>query len=280
MKNIAVFGFGELATKSIINILDSEFSVNFILTHKEMLPNSVDSYCINNNIDFSYLNPQKNINEVIDILKDKNIELLITINYRFIIPLEIIESVFYAFNIHGSLLPKYRGRTPHVWSIINGETETGITTHLLEKSVDTGDIIYQKKILIDNNDTGYTLLQKYINHYPNVILNSIENLINGKKLIKQNHSNASFFGKRTPDMGYIDFYKNAKEVINFVRAQAEPYPGAYYYLVNGKKITINAVKISSESHSDIGIGVIFQKNGVFYVYCKDALLKLTDYKVH
>src|SRR5690606_33504394 len=82
--------------------------------------------------------------------------------YLFIIDKKIIDlATSIAFNIHGSLLPKYRGRTPHVWSIINNEKFTGITAHIIDEGCDTGDIIEQVKIKISKSDTGASLLEKY-----------------------------------------------------------------------------------------------------------------------
>jgi methionyl-tRNA formyltransferase len=182
-------------------------------------------------------------------------------------------------NIHGSLLPKYRGRTPHVWSIINGEEYSGITSHIIEETVDTGDIIDQISVRIDRDDTGYRLLKKFEELYPKLLINSLNRLEKKEPLIKQKENDASFFGKRTPDMGYIDFYKSINEVINFVRAQANPYPGAYYFLKDGKKIIINRL-VAEESISHImPIGVINKINKDYYVKCRDNILRIIDYKI-
>ena len=144
--------------------------------------------------------------------------------------------------------------------------------------MDTGDIIDQISIKIDDDDTGYSLLKKYEKLYPQLLINSLAKLEKNQPLIKQNDNEASYYGKRTPDMGYIDFRKDAKDVINFIRAQANPYPGAYYYLVDGRKIIINKVVVD-ESAKILPIGVICLIDKEYYVRCKDAVLKIIDYKI-
>ncbi|GAA0318718.1 hypothetical protein GCM10008967_06620 [Bacillus carboniphilus] len=272
-------GFGKLGRHCLDRLFAEGYTISFILTHKELGNDSVDTFAKKNNIKYSYKDARMHMNDIKIEIVEENIDYLISVNYRYIIPKEIFRLPKYAMNIHGSLLPKYRGRTPHVWSIINGEEFSGITSHIIEETVDTGDIIEQIPIRINSEDTGYSLLKKYEELYPELLINSLKKLANNEPFIKQNEKEASYFGKRTPDMGYIDFYKCANEVINFVRAQANPYPGAYYFLKNGKKIIINRlIVIDSVSH-DMPIGVITNKNDEYYVKCKDHVLKIVDYKV-
>jgi len=201
------------------------------------------------------------------------------VNYRFIISKEIFSIPNYAINIHGSLLPKYRGRTPHVWSIINGEKYSGITCHLIDEGVDTGNIIEQVKIEIGNEDTGFSLLKKFQQLYPDLLLRSLKKLEFKQSTNIQNEANASYYGKRTPEMGYIDFYKSSFQVMNFVRAQAAPYPGAYYYLINGKRIVINKLIIEVNNIEIDTIGIIMEKDNNYYVRCEDNILKIIDFEI-
>jgi methionyl-tRNA formyltransferase len=104
-------------------------------------------------------------------LKEHHIEtdLILSINYLFLLDEEMISKLPLAINIHGSLLPKYRGRTPHVWSIINGETKTGVTAHIIDADCDTGDIVKQIVVPIEKDDTGATILEKYEKIYPELL---------------------------------------------------------------------------------------------------------------
>ena len=93
-------------------------------------------------------------------------------------------------------MPKYRGRTPHVWSIINGETKTGVTVHKIDNGVNTGDILLQEVVVIEENDTGADILKKYEELYQKLIDGSISLIISSKvSFTKQNNTNVSYFVK-------------------------------------------------------------------------------------
>ncbi len=279
MKKVIFCGFGKLGKDCMKAVLEKGYQIKYVMTHRENEVNSVDTFAQSEGIECSYVDARKNLRELTELIRSISPDVLISVNYRYIIPKEIFALADFALNIHGSLLPKYRGRTPHVWSIINGETESGITCHMIDESVDTGDIISQKVIPIEPEDTGYSLLRKFESEYPTLLIDSLEKLINGSDLAKQDDKFASYYGKRTPDMGYVDFRKKANEVINFVRAQAEPYPGAYYYLLDGRKIVINRIAINDINNFDAEIGVIVKKDNHYYIRCKDHTLRIQDYRV-
>ena len=183
-----------------------------------------------------------------EFIRDVDIDVLISVNYLFLIEADLINlPKKLAFNLHGSLLPKYRGRTPHVWAIINNEKWTGVTAHLIDKGCDTGDILEQQKIRIESSDTGATILEKYAKVYP-VLLNSVlksikKNSLNPKP---QKAEEATYFGKRTPKDGLINWDWHRKRIHNWIRAQAPPYPGAFS-IVNKKKIVFE-----SSANSNLG----------------------------
>ncbi len=168
-------------------------------------------------------------------------ELLLSINYLFLVEIDLIQKFKFPVNIHGSLLPKYRGRTPHVWAIINSEKETGVTAHIIDVECDTGDIILQKKINIGFNDTGFSILEKFTAIYPKVV-RKIINLYatNSIKTVAQDHSLASFYSKRSPKDGQINWDWDKERIRNWVRAQSFPYPGAFAFFEN-EKIIIDKV---------------------------------------
>lgn len=281
MKNILFCGYGKLGLNCIKRLIEKGYNISYVLTHRELEDESVDTFCIKNKLNYSYKDTRKIKEEVKKHFLDMNLDYLISINYRYIIPKEILIIPKYSLNIHGSLLPKYRGRTPHVWSIINGEQYSGITCHLIDEGVDTGNIIEQIPVKIEEDDTGYTLLKKFEKLYPGLLIKSIEKLNKNINTLSQNESKASYFGKRTPDMGYIDFYKKSFQIVNFVRAQAFPYPGAYYYLNNGKKIIINKIIVTDKQLELIdSIGIIKSFNNEYYVKCIDSILKIIDFKIN
>lgn len=167
---------------------------------------------------------------------------LLSINYLFILEADILKRAKLAINFHGSLLPKYRGRTPHVWAIINGEKECGITAHLMNTECDDGDIVRQIQVQIDDEDTGADILNKYNALYPDLVMGIVRDIERGAiTYVKQDKTKATYFGKRTPADGHIDWNWQKERIRNWVRAQAYPYPGAFSY-VNGEKVIINKLQ--------------------------------------
>lgn len=288
MKNIIYFGFGKLGTDCLKLLLDKGYKINYIFTHQENKDFSVDTLAIENAIPFFYYDLRKKPEikkEIEDFLQKNKIDYLISINYRYIIPASVFSKVQYAINIHGSLLPKYRGRTPHVWNIINGEKISGITCHKITETVDSGDIVYQEKVKIEDNWTGNDLLREMQLKYPSILLESLKKIENNKGNIfqKQNEMEATYFGKRIPEMGYISFFNSYINIYNFIRAQAEPYPGAYYYLSDGKKIIIDEIEKATcplilEKIESIKIGEIIGLKGHYYIKCEDAVIKVTKFR--
>ncbi len=140
-----------------------------------------------------------------------------------------------ALNLHGSLLPKYRGRVPINWAIINGESETGVTLHYMTIKADAGDIVDQEKFAIDDSDTAKTLFGKAVLATKTVLDRALPLLKAGKApRIKQNEAEATCFGGRKPADGQISWLKSAREVRNLVRAVTRPYPGAFSFIGDRK----------------------------------------------
>lgn len=195
------------------------------------------------------------------------LDLILSINYLFIIENDIIDSAKYVINLHGSLLPKYRGRTPHVWAIINGEDQTGVTAHLIDDGCDTGDIVIQKKVPITFNTTGADILQEYKNIYPQIITEIIDLAENNKiSSYLQDHSKATHFGKRTPEDGEINWDWSKERIRNWVRAQSYPYPGAFTYH-KSEKIIIDWCEYSDIGFSDQ------DKNGTVLIGGSNPIIK-------
>ncbi|MGK8661996.1 bifunctional UDP-4-amino-4-deoxy-L-arabinose formyltransferase/UDP-glucuronic acid oxidase ArnA [Serratia marcescens] len=141
------------------------------------------------------------------------------------------------FNLHGSLLPRYRGRAPVNWALVNGETETGATLHKMVKRPDAGDIVGQQKVTIADSDTALTLHKKVLEAAQIVLKEQLPKLKNGTATFtRQDESQASYFGRRTAADGEILWHKSAKEINNLVRAVTEPYPGAFSHLGQRKLI--------------------------------------------
>jgi methionyl-tRNA formyltransferase len=147
------------------------------------------------------------------------------------------------WGIHNSLLPKYRGGSPLVWSIINGDKEVGSTVFKISAGVDTGDILYQVKTHNHLEDNIQTILIRLESLLLNDLPDKWQALLNGKiELKKQRDVDATYCGQRIPDDGLIDWSKSATEIHNFIRAQSPPYPCAFSFSEN-ERIYFEKTKI-------------------------------------
>lgn len=224
----------------VLRHFEQSYDISFVLTDRSSF--EIINFCDQNTIPFFVGNPRdKKIDEFI---KDKECEVIASVNYLFLIEKKIINlAKDLCFNIHGSLLPKYRGRTPHVWAIINNEKKTGITAHVIDEGCDTGAILEQIEIPINKKDTGATILEKYKKLYIPLTKKVLENHESNQLIyIPQDESKATYFGKRTPEDGQIDWNWQAERIVNWVRAQAYPYPGAFTFYKD-RKVTIDKVSL-------------------------------------
>jgi methionyl-tRNA formyltransferase len=257
-----------------LEMIQQTSTVGFVMTDNGS--DSILAFCKQNNIPIFIGNPRKG--KAVEFIANKPVDVLLSINYLFIVEQEIINHpAKYAINFHGSLLPRYRGRTPHVWAIINNEKETGITAHLITEGCDEGDIVYQEKITIEPEFTGAQILDEFNKRYPKIIqlvMDMIEN--NTIKPIQQDCTKATWFGKRTPDDGRICWGWHKERIYNWVRAQAKPYPGAFSYRGNDK-ITIHQVTFSDYGfNADMPDGLILTTNPHLIVKTPNGAVALTN----
>jgi methionyl-tRNA formyltransferase len=149
--------------------------------------------------------------------------------YRRMLPTPVLQTPrLGAMNLHGSLLPKYRGRCPVNWVLINDEKETGVTLHHMVARADAGDIVAQRRVAIADDDTAYTLYRKQTAAAIELMREVYPQLCAGTApRIVQDHSQATYFGGRRPADGAIDWAKSARGIYNLVRAVTHPYPGAF-----------------------------------------------------
>jgi methionyl-tRNA formyltransferase len=133
-----------------------------------------------------------------------------------------------ALNMHGSLLPKYRGRAPVNWAILHGETQTGATLHVMEAKPDAGDIVGQTAVSIGPDETATDVFGKVSQAAVSMIDQILPSLLKGIVPRRVNElQKGSYFGGRKPADGQIDWNQTAKQVHDLVRAVAPPYPGAF-----------------------------------------------------
>jgi methionyl-tRNA formyltransferase len=235
------------------------------------IPNEVKSYSKRNNIEF--IQPDVFTCDVVDVIKKKFFDVGIVVSYGKLIPKNIFDlPKNKIFNIHFSLLPKYRGATPVQSSLCNGETETGVTSFFLSEKLDYGDILIQEKIDIDINDNFNTLLFKLIPVGINVMKKTIILLKSGSiKTTKQigEHSITSILKKET---GLLDWNNKANEIYNKFRGLYD-WPGIYsifsFGKLLGKRIKFIEIEKLNENliNSDYGVVSSIKKNKGFVISC-------------
>lgn len=194
--------------------------------------------------------------EFVKTLRAYNPDVIVVVAFGQIIPLSILKMPkFGCVNIHGSMLPKYRGAAPIQWAVLDGEKETGITTILMDEGIDTGDILLKKTIQIDTDETSGSLFDKLMALGAETILETLDELEKGNLTpTKQGESPTAYAKMLTKAMGLIDFTKSAKELDCFVRGM-DPWPSAYT-LLSGKTLKlwkVRAVEGSGKAGSVIGI---------------------------
>ncbi|WP_312074506.1 bifunctional UDP-4-amino-4-deoxy-L-arabinose formyltransferase/UDP-glucuronic acid oxidase ArnA [Atlantibacter sp.] len=154
-----------------------------------------------------------------------------------------------AYNLHGSLLPKYRGRAPLNWVLVNGERETGVTLHRMVERADAGDILAQERIAIAEDDDAMSLHHKLVACATTLLASCLPTMKRGLiEGVKQDESRASVMRGRTPEDGRIEWSLPAKSINNLVRAVTDPWPGAFGYVGTTKFIVWKA-KAHDMAHS-------------------------------
>ena len=180
-----------------------------------------------------------NLRENVALVRELAPDLLFCFYYRNMLREEVLRIPrLGALNLHGSYLPKYRGQVPVNWAVINGDSETGATLHYMTGKPDAGDIVDQEKVGIAFSDTAVEVFDKVTRAAVAVLARSLPLLLaDSAPRVPMDLSRGSYFGRRRPDDGRIDWSRSAVEIYNLVRGVTHPYPGAFSYL-GGKKIVI------------------------------------------
>jgi methionyl-tRNA formyltransferase len=192
------------------------------------------------------------------------------------------------YNLHASLLPKYRGAAPINWAIINNEKETGVTTFKIKQAIDTGNILYREKINLNSDITAGELHDQLMKIGAELLLKTVveinKNLIEGTELnfISQNDENTDHAPKITKELCKINWNKSGDEIYNLIRGLS-PYPTAMAYLNNGDdkqsiiKIYNSSFKIIEHNYDN---GLLITDNKTFLnAYCKNGIIQINDLQI-
>ncbi|WP_220719378.1 bifunctional UDP-4-amino-4-deoxy-L-arabinose formyltransferase/UDP-glucuronic acid oxidase ArnA [Agarivorans litoreus] len=255
-----VFAYHNIGCAGIKSLLDAGVEIAAVFTHlddgnENVFFESVAKLAARNGIPVF---APEDVNHPLWIEKIKAMqpEVFFSFYYRSMISQAVLElAPKGGFNLHGSLLPRYRGRAPVNWALLNGETETGVTLHAMTSKADAGDIVAQEKLSINADDTAATLHSRLTELSSQLLATTLPQLIAGThSLSAQDESQATVFGRRTPADGEIKWADNAQTIFNLCRAVTEPFPGAFTFL--GERKVIFWSTSASEQEFDATPGTI------------------------
>ncbi len=242
MKTV-IFAYSEFGCIGIEELLKAGYEIDCVFTYRDdpketVYYRSVAKTCVEHGIPaYTFDKPEQA--QWIARLQEMAPDYIFSFYFRELLPDSVLSIARKgAFNLHGSLLPRYRGRAPVNWVLVRGETETGVTLHHMVSRADAGDIVAQEKVAIAYEDTAFILQHKLLAATRKLLREQLPLIASGKAArIKQDISKGEYCGRRTPADGRIDWSQPAETVRNLIRAVTQPYPGAYSH-VGGQKIMI------------------------------------------
>jgi len=246
---------------------------------QKLTPPAVKVFALENNI--PCIQPEKFTVEIVEEIKKFNAAAGIAVAYGKLIPRSIFDMPkFKTFNIHFSLLPKYRGAAPVQYALLNGEKETGVTSFYIEEALDAGKILVQEKLAIDIKDTSESLFAKLMPLGVDVMNKTLEMFEQGKTEGKAQEGEPTFAKSFKKEDGFVDWNSDAVKIYNKVRA-FYPWPGAYSVVSSGKftgkriKFIESEIVETNTVNEDIGKVFSFEKNKGLVVVCARGKILFT-----
>jgi methionyl-tRNA formyltransferase len=292
---IVFYGTPEFAVPSLSVLVRNNYNIAAVVTAPDkpsgrglkMTPSPVKEYAEQHNL--RVLQPSNLKDEsFLEELKKINPDLQIVVAFRMMPEAVWKFPKLGTFNLHASLLPQYRGAAPINWAIINGEKETGVTTFFLRHEIDTGSIIMQERVGIEENETAGTLYVKLMTTGASLVLKTVQAIEKKNYLLTEQSklasaSDISSAPKLTKQNTKIDFTKTAEEIENFIRGLC-PYPAAHAELVSPESGITLMLKIFSVSKEKNGSGlkpgtVESDHKSLIKVHVKDGALLLNEIQV-
>ncbi|WMW82483.1 formyltransferase [Undibacterium cyanobacteriorum] len=277
-RSAVVFAYHSVGVRGIKSLLAQGVDIKLVVSHEDN-PNesiwfeSVAALCEEHGI--PRVTPENpNTPEFVEQLRAIDADFFFSFYYRNMLSAEILSVAKHgAYNLHGSLLPKYRGRVPVNWAVLHGETETGATLHEMTVKPDAGAIISQIAVPILPDDTAFEVFGKLTVAAEQVLWQALPGILTGSPTRTPNDlSKGSYFGGRKPEDGRIDWSKPANEVYNLHRAVAPPYPGAFFDHA-GQRFIIEKARLyatnPSKLPSNLPQGISVVDNSVFGI-CGDG----------
>jgi methionyl-tRNA formyltransferase len=273
-----VLGYHEIGYVCLEELLRSRISVSALFTHKDA-PDETIWFRTPRILAEQHRIPVYEPESVRDPAWVERIradapDYLFSFYYRHMLPKEILEIPRVApLNLHGSLLPKFRGRCPVNWVLIEGEKRTGVTLHVMEAKPDAGDIVGQKAVDIAFEDTARILALKLASAARALMRDVIPLLEAGTFEKRPQEGVSSYFGGRKPEDGVIDWTMSAMRIYNLIRAVTHPYPGAYTFFRGRKLFIWKAVPLEETAEGAPGTPVSI---GPLLIKAGEGLLQITS----
>jgi len=238
MSTAVVFAYHNVGVRCLSVLLAHGVDVQLVLTHEDdpkeqIWFDSVAALAARNRLRCA--TPRDpNSREWLSQLKAMQPDFIFSFYYRHMLKPELLACARHgAYNMHGSLLPRYRGRVPVNWAVLNGERETGATLHQMVAKPDAGAIAAQQAVPILPDDTAFDVFQKVTVAAEMALYKVLPSILDGSvQLHAQDLSTGSYFGGRKPEDGRINWQHSAPQIHNLIRAVAPPYPGAFTVVQN------------------------------------------------
>ncbi len=272
-------GTPDFACSCLMSLVESEHKVVGVVTQSDkpkgrghiMMAPPVKVYALENNIPV-YQPKTLRDDEFAELLSQIDPELIVVVAFGKILPKNVIEYPKYGcINVHGSLLPKYRGAAPIQRALIDGEKTTGITTMFMDEGLDTGDMIEMFEIAIRPEDNFETLHDKLADLGAYALLSAIKCIEGGNvKRYKQDDSKSTYASKIEKADCLVDFSKSAEKVHNQIRGTS-PFPLSFAYL-NGKIVKFTSSFLTEKTTNKPFGTVVSLEKGNIYVACGEGVL--------
>ncbi|GAA2472824.1 methionyl-tRNA formyltransferase [Streptomyces mauvecolor] len=264
---VVMFGYQTWGHRTLKALLDSEHDVVMVVTHpqsehayEKIWSDSVAELAEEHGVPVVIRN-RPDDDELFQRLKEADPDIIVANNWRTWIPPHIYTLPRHGtLNVHDSLLPKYAGFSPLIWALINGESEVGVTAHMMDEVLDAGDIVRQEAITVGPTDTATDLFHKTVDLIAPVTIGALDLIAAGQtEFAKQDRTQASFFHKRAEEDIRINWDWPADVLARLVRAQSAPYPAAFTFH-RGKRLEVLSAVVSEGVYGGTP-GRIFYREG-------------------
>ncbi|TMR17373.1 methionyl-tRNA formyltransferase [Nonomuraea turkmeniaca] len=248
---VVMFGYQTWGHRTLQALLESEHEVVLVVTHpksdhayERIWSDSVADLAAEHGVPV-LIRERPDDEELLTELKNADPDVIVATNWRTWIPPQIFQLPRHGtLNVHDSLLPKYAGFSPLIWALLNGEKEVGVTAHMMDETLDAGDIVLQRAVPVGDRDTTTDLFHKTLELFGPITVDGLALIASGRTdWQKQDRSQASFFHKRAERDCQIDWTWSAEDLDRLVRAQSDPYPNAYTHY-KGERVRVIKASVS------------------------------------